>query len=185
MYSHHSKHYPVLPFLLHLHKFPGLFISSLVYCKYYVSRMGSSMTADNILVYLVLRRVLNCGMNACLPSHTTFPKSFNNFFVEQLISDIFREKELLQSQSFLKYINNHTFAPFIIVQIVTEAWFVGHRSPCEMCLFSSTPVSILCAHLRTEFGHLWLVYYNKHMGKMAENAQILKPYVTAWETMPY
>lgn len=71
------------------------------------------------------------------------------------------------------------------MQIVTEVWSVRHRLLHEVWLLSSTPVSILHTHLRAEFGHVWLVDYNKHMGKMAENAQILKPYVTAWETMPY
>ena len=66
-----------------------------------------------------------------------------------------------------------------------EIWFICHRLLQEVCLLSSTPVNILHTHLRAEFGHVWLVDYNKHMGKMAENAQILKPYVTAWETMPY
>lgn len=123
--------------------------------------------------------------NACTSLHTTFLKSFNSSFVKQLISEILRTKELLKPESFLKCINNYSFALFIIVQIVTGAWFEDHRLLHEMCLFSSTPVSVLCAHLRAEFGHVWLVDYNKHMGKMAENAQILKPYVTAWETMPY
>lgn len=113
-----------------------------------------------------------------------FPQVFQHFFVKQLISEILRAKELLQ-ESFQKCINNHSFALFIIVHIVTEAQFKDHRLLHEICLFSSTPVSVLCAHPRAEFGHVWLVDYNKHMGKMAENAQILKPYVTAWETMPY
>lgn len=138
------------------------------------------MRADDVLVYLVLRGVLNGGINKSSSLHTTFPRSFNNCFVKQIISDILRDKQLQQSQSFLKYINNHTLAPLTIVQIVTEAWLL-----CEMCMFSLTPVNILCAHLRTEFGHVWLVDYNKHMGKMAGNAQVLKPYVTAWETLPY
>ena len=124
-------------------------------------------------------------LKACASLHTDFPKSFTNSFVKQLISEIFRAKELLHSESLLKCINNQSFALFIIVQRLIGAWFEDHRLLYEMCLFSSTPKSILCAHLRAEFGHVWFVDYNKHMGKMAENAQILKPYVTAWETMPY
>lgn len=103
--------------------------------------------------------------NACTSLHTTFLKSFNSSFVKQLISEILRTKELLKPESFLKCINNYSFALFIIVQIVTGAWFEDHRLLHEMCLFSSTPVSVLCAHLRAEFGHVWLVDYNKHMGK--------------------
>lgn len=124
-------------------------------------------------------------LKACASLHTAFPKSFNNSFVKKLISEIFRAKELLQSESLLKCINNHSFGLFTIVQRLTGAWFEDHRLLDEMCLFSSTPESVLCTHLRAEFGHVWLVDYNKHMGKMAENAQILKPYVAAWETMPY
>lgn len=55
----------------------------------------------------------------------------------------------------------------------------------EVCLLSLTSVRILCACLIAEFGHMWLVDYNKHMGEKAENAQILKPYASAWETMSY
>ena len=124
-------------------------------------------------------------LKACASLHTAFPKSFNNSFVKKLISEIFRAKELLQSESLLKCINNHSFGLFTVVQRLTGAWFEDHRLLDEMCLFSSTPESVLCTHLRAEFGHVWLVDYNKHMGKMAENAQILKPYVAAWETMPY
>ena len=124
-------------------------------------------------------------LKACASLHTAFPKSFNNSFVKKLISEIFRAKELLQSESLLKCINNHSFGLFTVVQRLTGAWFEDHRLLDEMCLFSSTPESVLCTHLRAEFGHVWLVDYNKNMGKMAENAQILKPYVAAWETMPY
>lgn len=122
-------------------------------------------------------------LSALPSSHTAF-LSFNNSFVTQF-SEILRAKDFLQSESLLKCINNHSSVPFIIVQIVTETWFEDHRLLHEMGLFPSTPVSVLSAHWRAEFGYVWLVDYNKHMGKMAENAQILKPYVTAWETMPY
>lgn len=90
--------------------------------------------------------------NACTSSRLTFPDSFNNSLVKQLTSDILRTKELRQSESLLKCMNNHSFALFIVVQIVTEVWFVHHRLLHEMCLLSSTPVSILHTHLR---GRIW------------------------------
>lgn len=119
----------------------------------------------------------------CITAHS-FPQVFQQLLCQKAHLRDFQSKGA-SAESLLKCINNHSFGLFIIVQRLIGAWFEDHRLLDEMCLFSSTPESVLCAHLRAEFGHVWLVDYNKHMGKMAENAQILKPYVAAWETMPY
>lgn len=92
-------------------------------------------------------------LKACASLHTAFPKSFNNSFVKKLISEIFRAKELLQSESLLKCINNHSFGLFTVVQRLTGAWFEDHRLLDEMCLFSSTPESVLCTLMAK--GRIW------------------------------
>lgn len=120
----------------------------------------------------------------CTPLHTTLPTiplSNSKFSPQLLCQTANLEHSQIQETTTL----SHSFVTFLTVHLVTWKPVLGSGLLHKMHSFASTSVSSLCACLRAGFSHVWLVDYNKHMGKIAENAQILKPYVTAWETMPY
>lgn len=71
---------------------------------------------------------------------------------------------LLQLKLLPQYFNNYIF----LLSLLYKCWLLGmiweSRLVYEVCLLSLTSVRILCACLIAEFGHMWLVDYNKHMG---------------------